>query len=157
MTESVRFENVVKRFGGTTALDGVSFSVREGEIHALIGENGAGKSTLMRILSGVLQKDSGSLSVGGVEKTFRMAVDAQREGRSLLERGDQVGEESEHLRRADLDLRRPVNVHVQVRGAQLGLALRQLLVAGEAARLEGVAGAGVSGIDEVADDLKLGL
>ena len=84
MTESVRFENVVKRFGGTTALDGVSFSVREGEIHALIGENGAGKSTLMRILSGVLQKDSGSLSVGGVEKTFRMAVDAQREGISTV-------------------------------------------------------------------------
>ena len=44
MAEIVQFESVTKRFGGTVALDGVSFSIREGEVHALIGENGAGKS-----------------------------------------------------------------------------------------------------------------
>ncbi len=80
MAAIVQFENISKRFGGTIALDGVSFSVREGEIHAVIGENGAGKSTLMRILSGVLAKDAGQIFIGGHEKSFRTPVDAQREG-----------------------------------------------------------------------------
>ena len=84
MTDFIRFEGITKRFGGTIALDGVSFSVHEGEIHAVIGENGAGKSTLMRILSGVLQKDSGRLSVAGQEKIFRTGVDAQHEGISTV-------------------------------------------------------------------------
>jgi len=84
MAEIVQFDGVTKRFGGTVALDGVSFSIREGEIHALIGENGAGKSTLMKILSGVLPKDSGGIFVGGSEKVFRSAVDAQREGISTV-------------------------------------------------------------------------
>jgi ribose transport system ATP-binding protein len=80
----IQFENITKRFGGTIALDGVSFSVRQGEIHAVLGENGAGKSTLMRILSGVLSKDDGRLWVGGEEKHFRTPVDAQREGISTV-------------------------------------------------------------------------
>ena len=80
----IRFENITKRFGGTVALDGVSFSVRKGEIHAVLGENGAGKSTLMRILSGVLTKDSGALWVGGEERNFRSPVDAQLEGISTV-------------------------------------------------------------------------
>jgi ABC-type sugar transport system ATPase subunit len=84
MAEIVQFEGVTKRFGGTVALDGVSFSIREGEVHALIGENGAGKSTLMKILSGVLSKDSGKVFVGGSAKTFRTAVDAQHEGISTV-------------------------------------------------------------------------
>jgi ribose transport system ATP-binding protein len=84
MAEIVQFESVTKRFGGTVALDGVSFSIREGEVHALIGENGAGKSTLMRILSGVLPKDSGTVFIGGSQKVFRSAVDAQREGISTV-------------------------------------------------------------------------
>lgn len=84
MTEIVRFDSVTKRFGGTVALDGVSFSIREGEVHALIGENGAGKSTLMRILSGVLTKDSGRVFLEGSEKVFRSAVDAQHEGISTV-------------------------------------------------------------------------
>lgn len=80
----IQFENITKRFGGTVALDGVSFSVQKGEIHAVLGENGAGKSTLMRILSGVLPKDGGKLWVGGEEKHFRSPVDAQQEGISTV-------------------------------------------------------------------------
>lgn len=80
----IQFEGITKRFGGTIALDGVSFSVRQGEIHAVLGENGAGKSTLMRILSGVLAKDGGRLWVGGEERFFRTPVDAQRVGISTV-------------------------------------------------------------------------
>lgn len=54
-----------KAYGSTIALDGVSFSVRAGAVHALLGENGAGKSTLVKILSGLTQPDSGSIAVFG--------------------------------------------------------------------------------------------
>jgi len=58
-------QNVCKRFGATTALDGVSFEVMAGEIHALVGENGAGKSTLVRIFGGVVRPDEGQITIGG--------------------------------------------------------------------------------------------
>jgi len=56
---------VTKRFPGVVALDGVSFSVRAGEVHALMGENGAGKSTLIKALTGVHPRDAGEITVGG--------------------------------------------------------------------------------------------
>lgn len=60
---SLELSDISKRFGPTIALTGVDFRVGRGEIHALIGENGAGKSTLMRILSGVLRPDGGSMTL----------------------------------------------------------------------------------------------
>jgi ABC-type sugar transport system ATPase subunit len=57
--------NVVKTFPGVRAVDDVSFEVRRGEIHALIGENGAGKSTLMHLVAGVYQPDSGAVELDG--------------------------------------------------------------------------------------------
>lgn len=68
--------NVSKRFGGVTALDNVSFDISAGEIHGLVGENGCGKSTLMKIIAGVLERDSGSLTINGqpVEKYSPMAA-----------------------------------------------------------------------------------
>lgn len=59
------FQNITKRFPGVLALNGVSFSVREGSCHALMGENGAGKSTLGKILAGVHTADAGEIRVNG--------------------------------------------------------------------------------------------
>jgi rhamnose transport system ATP-binding protein len=56
---------ITKAFAGVQALKGVSFDLRPGEVHALVGENGAGKSTLIKIMTGALQPDSGSLTVAG--------------------------------------------------------------------------------------------
>ncbi len=57
--------DVCKSFPGVRALDGVSIDVKRGTVHGLVGENGAGKSTLMKILSGVYEKDSGTVVFEG--------------------------------------------------------------------------------------------
>lgn len=74
----IEARNIVKRFGGATAVDNVSLSVRPGEIHAVVGENGAGKSTLMRILSGVISQDAGDVVIDGTVLTggAKGAIDA---------------------------------------------------------------------------------
>ena len=59
----IEVENLIKRYAGHPAVDGVSFSVRAGEIVGLLGPNGAGKSTIMRILSCFLPATSGSARV----------------------------------------------------------------------------------------------
>jgi len=61
----IRFDGISKRFAGVNALEEVSFSIGEGEIHGLVGENGAGKSTLVKICSGVHQPDKGKLYFRG--------------------------------------------------------------------------------------------
>jgi ABC-type sugar transport system ATPase subunit len=59
------FQGITKSFGAVRALRDVSFSVAEGEAHALVGENGAGKSTLMRVLAGIVRPDAGQLTWNG--------------------------------------------------------------------------------------------
>ena len=65
MAELFRMEGITKTFPGVKALDNVSFSVDEGEVHGLVGENGAGKSTLMKVMSGVYQADEGRIFIRG--------------------------------------------------------------------------------------------
>ena len=67
-------------FPGVKALDGVSLSLRGGEIHSLLGENGAGKSTLIKALTGVYPIDAGTIEVAGVRTTFAGTADAQAAG-----------------------------------------------------------------------------
>ncbi|WP_163337544.1 sugar ABC transporter ATP-binding protein [Desulfopila sp. IMCC35008] len=60
---ALRLQNIVKTFPGVRALDGVSFTVMPGEVHALMGENGAGKSTLMKVLGGIYSPNEGQIFI----------------------------------------------------------------------------------------------
>ncbi|MBO4837290.1 MAG: sugar ABC transporter ATP-binding protein [Clostridia bacterium] len=77
---------ICKQFPGTKALQNVDFTLRKGEIHALMGENGAGKSTLIKVLTGVYEKDSGSIWVEGCdgEANIHSPQDAQNAGISTV-------------------------------------------------------------------------
>ena len=78
----LEMRNITKTFPGVMALRDVSFSVEEGEIHALCGENGAGKSTLMKVLSGVYPHGTydGEIHYNGELKKFGSIKDTEEEG-----------------------------------------------------------------------------
>ena len=76
----VRLENISKSFVGVKVLRDVSFDVRPGEVHALLGENGAGKSTLIKVLSGLYQPDGGAIIIGGEQQKFSSTRDATAAG-----------------------------------------------------------------------------
>ena len=75
---------VTKRFPGVLALDRVSFQLRAGEVHALVGENGAGKSTLIKVITGVYYPDEGSVFFGGEEVSFASPHESQAAGISAI-------------------------------------------------------------------------
>ena len=76
----LRIENVGRRFGAVTALDGVSFDVHAGEVLALLGDNGAGKSTLIKIIAGAQPPSSGRLLLDGREIRLDSPADAKALG-----------------------------------------------------------------------------
>jgi ABC-type sugar transport system ATPase subunit len=80
----ISMQNINKRFPGVTALDNVSFRIKKGEVHVLMGENGAGKSTLIKILTGIYKQDSGSIFFDGREFTPNSALEVQRAGISTI-------------------------------------------------------------------------
>ena len=83
--ESLRtMRRIDKRFPGVLALNGVDFTLRKGEIHALMGENGAGKSTLIKVLTGVYQMDGGEIRVEGEKVSIHSPQDAQNAGISTV-------------------------------------------------------------------------
>jgi ABC-type sugar transport system ATPase subunit len=77
-------QGVRKTYGGVVALDDASFNVRPGSVHALLGENGAGKSTLVKVMTGAVRPDAGSLRLGGQEVRFRDTADAVRHGVAVV-------------------------------------------------------------------------
>ncbi|MEV4341420.1 sugar ABC transporter ATP-binding protein [Streptomyces sp. NPDC049590] len=83
-TPVIRLAGVSKRYSGTYALRGIDFDVRPGEIHALLGENGAGKSTLVKIVSGAVTHDAGTLEVDGRERLFATPKESAEAGVAMV-------------------------------------------------------------------------
>ena len=77
-------KDIVKTYPGVVAIDHVSFDVREGEVHALIGENGAGKSTLIKTLSGAITPDSGTITIDGKSFSSLTPATAKEQGISVI-------------------------------------------------------------------------
>jgi putative multiple sugar transport system ATP-binding protein len=86
MAALLEMQDISKTFPGVRALDHVNLEVREGEIHALVGENGAGKSTLMKVLSGVYPHGSyeGAIRFAGQEARFRGIHDSETAGIAII-------------------------------------------------------------------------
>ena len=80
----LELKNITKIFPGVVALDNVNFSIKEGEIHALMGENGAGKSTLIKIITGVFKQNEGKIFVNGKEVSFNSPRDAFAAGINVV-------------------------------------------------------------------------
>ena len=77
-------QQISKRFGATVALDQVDLNVERGEVHALVGENGSGKSTLMRVLSGAIRPDSGTIQFDGKFYAPKNPMEARHMGVAMI-------------------------------------------------------------------------
>ena len=76
----LQMQGICKTFPGVKALSNVDFTLRKGEIHALMGENGAGKSTLVKVMTGVYEKDAGRIEIEGRAVHFKSPQEAQNNG-----------------------------------------------------------------------------
>jgi ABC-type uncharacterized transport system ATPase subunit len=81
---AVALDNIVKRFGGVTALDQANLSARPRAVHALLGENGAGKTTLMRIAFGIIRPDAGQVTMHGRPVAWHSPADAIAAGIGMV-------------------------------------------------------------------------
>lgn len=82
--ELLKVSHLTKKFPGVVAVDDVSFDVRRGEVHVLIGENGAGKSTMVKMIAGIYKSDGGSFILDGEPYDPQNVVDAQQHGDSMV-------------------------------------------------------------------------
>ncbi|MSQ22418.1 MAG: ATP-binding cassette domain-containing protein, partial [Dehalococcoidia bacterium] len=78
MPEAIEVQDLVKRFGSLTAVDGISFSVHQGEVFGILGPNGAGKTTALEIMEGLQQPTSG--------RTRVLGMDTHQDGQLVKER-----------------------------------------------------------------------
>ena len=83
-TALIQMSHISKTFPGVVALDDVQFTLQKGEIHALLGENGAGKSTLIKVLTGVEERDGGTVLLEGKEIFPKTPQEAQDAGISTV-------------------------------------------------------------------------
>jgi ABC-type sugar transport system ATPase subunit len=145
----IELQAISKSYAAVRALDAVSFDLRRGEVHGILGENGAGKSTLIKIMGGVIRPDSGRLLVNGEPAEFHRPADARRAGICVIHQELEVHPEltvTENVllgilpsRRGVVDWRRArahaaevltsmgLDFPVSAKVKTLGLAERQLL------------------------------
>lgn len=121
-TPVIRLAQVSKRYGETYALDSVDFEVRPGEIHALLGENGAGKSTLVKVISGAITHDSGSLEVEGIERRFNAPRDSTDSGIAMVYQEGSLVESMTVAQNLFLGEEKPLNDF-----GRLNIAAREIL------------------------------
>ena len=122
----IHLRDIVMQFPGTRALDGISLSFHEGEVHSVVGENGAGKSTLLGVLSGILRPTSGDILVGDECVHFHEPAAALENGIALV---TQEGSLVPHLTAAEnIMLGREPNLVGIVQGAKLEKLARELML-----------------------------
>ena len=80
----LEMRNIDKSFFNVKVLDGVSFDIKPGEVHALVGENGAGKSTLMKIMMGIYRRDAGEIFLESNEVVFHAPKEALDLGIAMI-------------------------------------------------------------------------
>ncbi|MFN7008639.1 MAG: sugar ABC transporter ATP-binding protein [Allorhizobium sp.] len=152
-------EGVRKEFPGVVALDDVTFRLKRGSVHALMGENGAGKSTLMKILAGIYHPDRGSVKLKGVEIQLQSPLDALENGiamihqelnlmapmtvaeniwirREPLTRLGFVDHKEMNRKTAELFNRLNIAIHPQTRVGELSVANRQMVEIAKAVSYE---------------------
>ncbi len=152
-------EGVRKEFPGVVALDDVTFRLKRGSVHALMGENGAGKSTLMKILAGIYHPDRGSVKLKGVEIQLQSPLDALENGiamihqelnlmapmtvaeniwirREPLTRLGFVDHKEMNRKTAELFNRLNISIHPQTRVGELSVANRQMVEIAKAVSYE---------------------
>ena len=152
-------EGVRKEFPGVVALDDVTFRLKRGSVHALMGENGAGKSTLMKILAGIYHPDRGSVKLKGVEIQLQSPLDALENGiamihqelnlmapmtvaeniwirREPLTRLGFVDHKEMNRKTADLFNRLNIAIHPQTKVGELSVANRQMVEIAKAVSYE---------------------
>ena len=84
MTLAIDLSKISKSFPGVKANDDINLKIKEGTIHAVVGENGAGKSTLMKILYGMLKQDEGTIKIFNDEVNFSSPKDAISKGIGMV-------------------------------------------------------------------------
>ncbi len=142
----LHMKQITKRFPGVLALDNVDFEVKEGEIHALIGENGAGKSTLIKTLGGVHPPDSGTIEISGQPVQIMHPQDAFEHGIGIIYQefnlvqtlnvaeniflGDEITNAFGHMNRAEMHRRsREAMAQLGIRDFDTATKIRDLSVA----------------------------
>lgn len=152
-------EGVRKEFPGVVALDDVTFRLKRGSVHALMGENGAGKSTLMKILAGIYHPDKGTARLKGVDIRLESPLDALENGiamihqelnlmapmtvaeniwirREPLTRLGFVDHKEMNRKTADLFNRLNISIHPQTKVGELSVANRQMVEIAKAVSYE---------------------
>ncbi|MFH1906630.1 MAG: ABC transporter ATP-binding protein [Chloroflexota bacterium] len=140
MTIVLEAKNITKQFPGVLANDSVDFDLRQGEIHAMLGENGAGKTTLVNILYGLYRADSGEVYRDGQRVEYHSPKDAIESGVGMVHQhfmlvpvftvSENIMLGSETTRRGVLD-RKAVAAHVREVSHQYGLDVDPLAVVGD--------------------------